>query len=81
MEQNENEVRELLSGFADKVLSAFETLNTAIAEIRRDIHIQTLTANTKIDTNNHKLDGLVKDMSSELKELTKSIQELKRNQR
>jgi uncharacterized protein Yka (UPF0111/DUF47 family) len=64
MENGDKEVKELMVKYAEKIVEAFTTLNQAISEIRRDIHIQALATNTKIESNNNKLDDLLNNIGT-----------------
>jgi stalled ribosome rescue protein Dom34 len=72
MENGDKEVKELMVKYAEKIVEAFTTLNQAISEIRRDIHIQSLTTNTKIESNNNKLDDLLNNIG-EVKKGNKKV--------
>jgi hypothetical protein len=62
-----------LPGYAEKILDEFKILKQYINEIQRDLHIQALSVNTKIDSFNSKLDCLLSSTKERDKELNKNI--------
>ena len=65
-EPTENALKGVLTEYAEKILEASDTLNQALSEIRRDIHIQVLTSNTKIESSNNKIDALLNHINGEV---------------
>jgi prefoldin subunit 5 len=78
MESTENALKGVLTEYAEKILEALEALNQSISEIRRDIHIQALSSNTKIETNNNKIDSLLNHINGEVQKPNKKVGNLKK---
>lgn len=78
MEPTENALKEVLTEYAEKILEALEALNQSINEIRRDIHIQVLTSNTKIESNNNKIDALLNHINGDAPTPNNKVRNLKK---
>ena len=62
-----------LPDYAEEILDELKTLKQYINEIQRDLHIQALSVNSKIDSFNNKLDCLLSSTKERDKELNKNI--------
>jgi hypothetical protein len=55
-----DEESKVLPGYVEEILDELKILKQCINEIRRDMHIQALSVNSKIDSFDNKLDCLLR---------------------
>jgi hypothetical protein len=65
--------------FEEAVLIKLDDLKQSIDDIRRDLHIQILSANTKLDHSNHQTNGTLNGFAGKIDKMAKDIEEIKQS--
>jgi hypothetical protein len=76
MENNLNQSKPL---FEEAVLARLDDVKQAINDLRKDLHIQVLSSNTKMEHTNNVTNALLNGFSEKVNDLVKALEEIKKS--
>ena len=68
-----------LMQYAEAILKSLDDLKQSLAEIRRDVHIQVLSSNTKLEHTHNLTNGVLNGFGDKIDKMAKAIEEIKKS--